>query len=83
MCFVPSVGDGTHDTNRDRRRFAGLVSMEDLIARLARLNWNLIEGKAVDTKFVRDFLRLAEGVSSDEVEWVWQEHRQPQSPKVC
>jgi len=58
-----------------------MVSLHDLVARHARLNWNLMEGKPVDPKYARDFLRLIELVSTEEVECIWQEHRTYQSPE--
>jgi hypothetical protein len=58
-----------------------MVSLQDLVARHARLNWDLMEGKPVAPKYARDFLRLIELVTTDEVECVWQEHRKPQSPE--
>lgn len=58
-----------------------LVSLQDLVARHARLNWNLMEGKAVAPKYARDFLRLVDLVSTGEIEGIWQEHRKPQCPE--
>ena len=58
-----------------------VVSLQDLVARHARLNWNLMEGKPVAPKYARDFLRLVELVTTDEIESIWQEHRKPQSPE--
>ena len=58
-----------------------IVSLQDLVARHARLNWDLIEGRPVAPKYARDFLRLVELVTTDEVECIWQEHRKPQSPE--
>ena len=57
------------------------VSLPDLIARHARLNWNLVEGKPVAPKYARDFLRLVDLVPTGEVECVWQEHRKPEYPE--
>jgi hypothetical protein len=59
----------------------GTVSLQDLVARHARLNWDLVEGRPVAPKYARDFLRLIELVSTDEVERIWQEHRKGQSPE--
>jgi hypothetical protein len=56
------------------------VSLQDLVARHARLNWDLVEGRPVALKYARDFLRLLELVKTDEVERIWLEHRQSQSP---
>jgi hypothetical protein len=58
-----------------------MVSLQDLVARHARLNWNLMEGKPIAPKYARDFLRLIELVTIDEVECIWQEHRTYQSPE--
>jgi hypothetical protein len=58
-----------------------MVSTQDLVARHARLNWDLMEGRPVAPKYARDFLRLMELVTTDEVECIWQEHRKPQSPE--
>jgi hypothetical protein len=57
-----------------------VVSIEDLAARHARLNWDLMEGRPVAPKFARDFLRMLELVDAGEVEEVWQEHRKPHYP---
>jgi hypothetical protein len=57
-----------------------IVSIEDLVARHARLNWDLMEGKPVAPKFARDFLRMLEVVNVGEVEAIWQEHRKPHFP---
>jgi hypothetical protein len=58
-----------------------IVSLQDLVARHARLNWDLMEGRPIAPKYGRDFLRLIDLVSNDEVESVWQEHRKPQNPE--
>jgi hypothetical protein len=57
------------------------VSLQDLVARHARLNWDLVEGRPVAPKYARDFLRLIDLVTTDEVERIWQEHRKSQSPE--
>jgi hypothetical protein len=57
-----------------------MVSLEDMFARHARLNWDLIEGHSIAPKFARDFLRMAALVSTTETQPIWQEHRKPQSP---
>ena len=57
------------------------VSLQDLVARHARLNWDLMEGRPVAPKYAQDFLRLIELVTTDEVERIWQEHRKGQSPE--
>jgi hypothetical protein len=58
-----------------------MVSLRDIVARHARLNWDLMEGKQVAPKYARDFLRLLEFVAVDQMEDIWQEHRKPQSPE--
>jgi hypothetical protein len=40
-----------------------------------------MEGKPIAPKYARDFLRLIELVTTDEVECIWQEHRTSQSPE--
>jgi hypothetical protein len=57
------------------------ISVQDLVARHARLNWDLAEGIPVAPKYARDFLRLIELVTTDEVERIWQEHRKFPSPE--
>lgn len=57
-----------------------LVSLEDLVARTARLVLGLAEGIPVLSKHARDFLRLANHVEPAEVEAVWQDHRKPDHP---
>jgi hypothetical protein len=58
-----------------------VVSLEDMVARHARLNWDLMEGKPIAPKYAQDFLRLLEFVTTEEVESIWQEHRKPPSPE--
>ena len=58
-----------------------VVSLEDMVARHARLNWDLMEGKPIAPKYAQDFLRLLEFVTTEEVEAIWQEHRKPPSPE--
>ena len=57
-----------------------IVSLQDLVARHARLNWDLMEGKPIAPKYAQDFLRLMEFVTTEEIEPIWREHRKPQSP---
>jgi hypothetical protein len=54
-----------------------MVSIQDIVARHARLNWDLMESKSVAPKFARDFLRLLGYVKTDEMESIWREHRKP------
>jgi hypothetical protein len=58
-----------------------MVSLEDLVARHARLNWDLAEGSCVAPKFARDFLRMIDLVEPDALESIWQEHRKPRQPE--
>lgn len=58
-----------------------MVSLPDLVARHARLCWDLIENKRVAPKYAQDFLRLLEIVTTDEIEDVWREHRRPLMPE--
>jgi hypothetical protein len=58
-----------------------IISLEDLTARAARLSWDLSGDRMVAPKHVRDFVRLLEVVNSDNVENVWQEHRNRNSPE--
>ena len=57
-----------------------VVSIDDLVARHARLNWDLVEGKPVAPKYARDFRRLLALVETAAIEEVWQEHRKPHFP---
>ncbi len=59
----------------------GMISVEDLTARGARLCWDLAGNACVAPKYTRDFLRLLEVVKTRDVEAVWQEHRKSQSPE--
>jgi hypothetical protein len=58
----------------------GLVSIEDLVARNARLALDLAVFTAVPAVHAADFLRLAELVDPERVEAVWRDHRKPQHP---
>jgi hypothetical protein len=57
-----------------------LVSLEDLVARSARLVLDIAEGLPVPSKYAADFLRLVELVAPQGVEEAWQEHRKPTHP---
>lgn len=67
-----------------------LVSIEDLIARHARLCCDILEDKPVAPKFARDFLRLLEVVAAGwakdsfptlaALDPIWQEHRKASHP---
>lgn len=69
----------------ERVEIAGLalqmVSLQDLAARHARLNWDLAENRAVAAKFARDFLRMLAAVRTDGLQEVWLEHRKPEMPE--
>lgn len=56
------------------------VSLPDLVARHAQLTWDLVGGQPVSPKYARDFLRMLELLTTDEVEDIWQEHRKPHCP---
>ncbi len=58
-----------------------MVSLHDLAARHARLSWDLVDGRQTRPKYVQDFLRLMEVVTTEEVEDIWREHRKPQFPE--
>lgn len=57
-----------------------IVSIEDLVARAARLTLDLAERLPVPSKHARDFLRLMELVAPADVETAWQDHRKPNQP---
>jgi hypothetical protein len=58
-----------------------MVSLEDLIARTARLCLDLAGGTQVPAKHARDFLRLRGLVDCESVNAVWEEHRKPAHPE--
>lgn len=55
-----------------------ILSLEDVEAAHAGVCWDLLEGKRVDPKYAKDFVRMLDLVKSDEIENVWQEHRKPE-----
>jgi hypothetical protein len=57
-----------------------LISLEDLVARTARLVMELVRRVPVPAKHARDFVRLIELVRPEGIEIVWQEHRRPNDP---
>lgn len=57
-----------------------IVSVEDVLARTARLLLDLVPGVQVPAKHANDFLRLANLLQSSEVEVAWQDHRKPDHP---
>jgi len=59
-----------------------VVSLEDLVARSARLALDLAFVTPVPAVHAADFLRLAELVEPARVEAVWLDHRKPQHPQT-
>jgi hypothetical protein len=59
-------------------RAVPMVSLEDLVARAARLLLDLADGAAVASKHARDYLRFVESVDPAAMEAVWRDHRKPQ-----
>lgn len=59
------------------RRASGVVSLEDLVARAARLLLDLADGVPVASKHARDYLRFVDLVDA---ETAWQDHRKPTHP---
>ncbi len=57
-----------------------LISLEDLIARLARLTLDLAGKIETPAKHALDFLRLMELVDTNAVEAAWRDHRKPAQP---
>jgi hypothetical protein len=57
-----------------------LISLEDLVARTARLALGLAVGVPTPSKHAIDFLRLAELVDLTEIETAWPDHRKPGQP---
>lgn len=57
-----------------------LISLEDLVARTARLALDLAGGVPTPAKHAVDFLRLLDLVDPVDVEAAWQDQRKPQQP---
>jgi hypothetical protein len=57
-----------------------LISLEDAVARAARLVLDLAEGVPVPSKHADDYLRLTELVQHSDVEEAWGDHRRPKHP---
>ncbi len=57
-----------------------IVSLEDLVARMARLCLDLAAGVSIPRKHPRDFLRLLPFAVLEGVELVWPEHRKLNHP---
>jgi hypothetical protein len=55
-----------------------VISLQDMVAKLARINWDLMETKPAAPKYARDLLRLLEYVGTDGIESIWSEHRSSQ-----
>jgi hypothetical protein len=58
-----------------------MISHEDLTARAARLCLDLHEHRPIAPKYARDFLRLLDLSTHEDVESAWQEHRQTHRPE--
>jgi hypothetical protein len=57
-----------------------LISLEDLLARMARLTMDLAERVTTPAKYATDFSRLTELASPERVEAAWMDHRKPRHP---
>ena len=57
-----------------------LISLEDLVARAARLALDLVEGVPTPAKHAKDYLRLANLLNPAEVEEAWHDQQKPQHP---
>ncbi len=57
-----------------------LVSLEDLVARAARLLLDLAAGVPVPSKHARDYLRFLKLAGAAAKESAWQDHRKPSQP---
>jgi hypothetical protein len=57
-----------------------IASLEDLVARTARLLLDLAEGVPVAPKHARDYQRFAELAGAEEMEAAWRDHRKPLHP---
>jgi hypothetical protein len=58
-----------------------IISLEDLVARTARLCLDLASDTPIPGKRARDFLRLLPTIESAAIEAVWKEHRKPFHPE--
>jgi hypothetical protein len=58
----------------------GLISVEDLAARAARLVLDLTAGVPTASKYAADYLRLAALVDAGKVETAWRDQRKPGQP---
>lgn len=57
-----------------------LISLEDLVARSARLSLDLARGVPTPRKYAADFLRLVKLADAEAIEIAWQDHRKPNEP---
>ena len=57
-----------------------IISMEDLLARMARLTLNIVYGETVPAKHARDFFRLSKLANLERMEKVWPYHRRENHP---
>jgi hypothetical protein len=57
-----------------------IISMEDLLARMARLTLNIVYGETVPAKHARDFFRLSKLANLECMEKVWPYHRRENHP---
>ena len=59
-----------------------VVSLEDLVARAARVCLDLVADEPIPAVHASDFLRLAEAVDPKRIESVWLDHRKPAHPET-
>jgi hypothetical protein len=59
-----------------------VVSLEDLLARQARMLLDLAAGLPVPAKHARDYLRFIAAVELAAIETVWLDHRKPTQPST-
>jgi hypothetical protein len=57
-----------------------IVSLEDLVARAARLMFDLADGVPVASKHAQDYSRFVELTGAKEMDAAWQDHRKPMQP---
>ncbi|MGD0628958.1 MAG: hypothetical protein ABR987_06375 [Terracidiphilus sp.] len=57
-----------------------MISIEDVLARTARLCMDLVANTRLEAKHARNFLRLLTLTESGGVELAWQDHRKPSHP---
>jgi len=60
----------------------GVVALEDLIARTARLSLDIASGIPIPAKHAADFTRLSDLVGPMDVQSAWSDHRKPDHPAV-